>query len=103
MNDSSSIVVNTASSIFLPILAQWALSLKRLRSHLLPRLISKVKNHIKPTNPQNSPVKENIDEERIESLIGVLQYLLPHTIVCVADTETVRTSVEPLISQELRK
>ncbi|KAF7407686.1 hypothetical protein HZH66_002223 [Vespula vulgaris] len=101
LNDSSSIVVNTASSIFLPILAQWALSLKRLRSHLLPRLISKVKNHIKPTNLQNSPVKENIDEERIESLISVLQYLLPHTVVCVADTDTVRTSVEPSTSQEL--
>ncbi|XP_015186893.1 PREDICTED: lisH domain and HEAT repeat-containing protein KIAA1468 homolog isoform X1 [Polistes dominula] len=101
LNDSSSIVVNTTTSIFLPVLAQWALSLKRFRSHLLPRLILKVKNRIKPINSQNSPVKDNIDEERIESLIGALQYLLPHTIVCVADTDIVKSFIEPSISIEL--
>ncbi|KAG7187845.1 hypothetical protein KM043_016879 [Ampulex compressa] len=101
LQDTSSMVVDVACSVLLPILAQWALSLKRLQTHLLPRIISKVKKQLKPGHSQYSPNKEHIDEERIVSSIGVLQYLLPHTVVCVADTSTVRAYIKDDISSDL--
>ncbi|XP_003702013.2 RAB11-binding protein RELCH homolog isoform X1 [Megachile rotundata] len=101
LHDISPIVVEVASSILLPILAQWALSLKRLQTHLLPRITSKVKNHLKLGHSQHSPNKEHVDEGRIVSSISVLQYLLPHTVICVADTDTVKTYIEPTISSDL--
>ncbi|XP_076170747.1 RAB11-binding protein RELCH homolog isoform X1 [Ptiloglossa arizonensis] len=101
LHDTSPIVVDVTSSLLLPILAQWALSLKRLQTHLLPRIISKVKNHLKSGHSQHSPSKDHIDEGRTVSSIGVLQYLLPHMIVCVADTDTVRTYIEHGMSSDL--
>ncbi|CAK9833252.1 RAB11-binding protein RELCH, partial [Anthophora retusa] len=99
--DTSTTAVEVASSILLPILAQWALSLKRLQTHLLPRIISKVKNHLKSGHSQHSPNKDHIDEGRIVSSIGVLQYLLPHMVICIADTDTVRTYIEHGVSSDL--
>ncbi|XP_076243392.1 RAB11-binding protein RELCH homolog [Calliopsis andreniformis] len=101
LHDSSPIVVEVASSLLLPILAQWALSLKRLQTHLLPRIMSKVKNHLKSGYSQQSPNKDHIDEGRTVSSIGVLQYLLPHVIVFIADTDTVRTYIEEGTSSDL--
>ena len=101
LNDTSPIVVDVASSLLLPILAQWALTLKRLQTHLLPRVISKVKNHLKSGHSQQSPNKDHIDEGRTVSSIGVLQYLLPHVIIFVADTDTVRTHMEHTVSSDL--
>ncbi|XP_076546511.1 RAB11-binding protein RELCH homolog isoform X2 [Osmia lignaria lignaria] len=101
LHDISPIVVEVASSILLPILAQWALSLKRLQTHLLPRITSKIKNHLKLGHSQHSPNKDHIDEGRIVSSIAVLQYLLPHTVICVADTEIVKTYIDHGISSDL--
>lgn len=101
LHDTSPIVVDVASSILLPILAQWALSLKRLQTHLLPRIISKVKKHLKSGHSQHSPNKDHLDEERIVSYIGVLQHLLPHAVICIADNETVKTCIAPGISSDL--
>lgn len=95
--------MEVASSLLLPILAQWALTLKRLQTHLLPRIISKVKNHLKSGHSQQSPNKDHIDEGRTVSSIGVLQYLLPHVIIFVADTDTVRTHMEHTVSSDLRE
>ncbi|CAL7935188.1 unnamed protein product [Xylocopa violacea] len=101
LHDTSSIAVEVASSTLLPVLAQWALSLKRLQTHLLPRIISKVKSHLKSGHSQHSPNKDHIDEGRIVSSIGVLQYLLPHMVVCIADTDSVRTYIEHGVSSDL--
>lgn len=103
LNDSSPIVVEVASSLLLPILAQWGLSLKRLQTHLLPRVISKVKNHLKSGYYQHSPNKDHVDEVKTVSSINVLQYLLPHMIICVADTDIVKTYIEHGTSSDLGK
>ncbi|XP_072747447.1 RAB11-binding protein RELCH homolog isoform X2 [Anoplolepis gracilipes] len=100
-HDTSSIVVETASSVLLPVLAQWALSLKRLHVNLLPRIISKVKNQLKPTHSQTSPNKDYIDEEKLVPSIGILQCILPYTVLCVADTNTVRACIEDGTSPDL--
>lgn len=60
-----------------------------------------MKNHLKSGHSQHSPSKDHIDEGRTVSSIGVLQYLLPHMIVCVADTDTVRTYIEHGMSSDL--
>lgn len=101
LNDTSSTVVETASSVLLPVLAQWALSLKRLHLNLLPRIISKVKNQLKPTHPQTSPNKDYVDEEKLVPSIGILQYILPYTVLCVADSDEVRACVEDGTSPDL--
>ncbi|EFN67746.1 LisH domain and HEAT repeat-containing protein KIAA1468 [Camponotus floridanus] len=101
LHDTSSIVVETASSILLPVLAQWALSLKRLHVNLLPRIISKVKNQLKPTHSQASPNKDYVDEEKLVPSIGILQCILPYTVLCVADTNAVRACIENGTSSDL--
>lgn len=91
-------VVEIASSVLLPILAQWALTLKRLQSHLIPRIISKVKSQLSNQYSQNRDIT---DEQKIVPSIIVLQYLIPHTIVCIADSETVRDCIEETTSSNL--
>ncbi|XP_043287266.1 RAB11-binding protein RELCH homolog isoform X2 [Venturia canescens] len=92
LDDGSSEVIEAASSMLIPILAQWALSLKRLQSHLLPRITSKLKNLLKPSS-HHSPSKDHKENERIIALIEVLQLLLPHCVVTVATSSTVQSSV----------
>ncbi|XP_024935495.1 lisH domain and HEAT repeat-containing protein KIAA1468 isoform X2 [Cephus cinctus] len=103
LEDVSSLVVDTATSVLLPILAQWALSLKRLQSHLLPRIIVKLKNQLRSsTHQQHSPAKDNrSDADRIQTSIAVLQCLVPHTVVCVADAAIVHESIQEEESQDL--
>ncbi|XP_017887570.1 RAB11-binding protein RELCH homolog isoform X1 [Ceratina calcarata] len=101
LQDTSTVAIEVASSILLPILAQWALSLKRLQTHLLPRIISKVKSHLKSGHSQHSPNRDHVDEGRIVSSIAVLQYLLPHMVICIADTDSVRTYIEDGMSSDL--
>lgn len=103
LHDTSSIVVETASSVLLPVLAQWALSLKRLHLNLLPRIISKVKNYLRPTHSQNSPNKDYIDEEKLVPSVGILQCILPYMVLCVADTDVVRSCIEDGTSSDLRE
>jgi hypothetical protein len=94
-------VVEIASSVLLPVLAQWALSLRRLHLNLLPRIISKVKTQLKQAHSQTSPNKDYIDEEKLVPSIGVLQYILPYTVLCVADTDVVRAFIEDGTSPDL--
>ncbi|XP_020279008.1 lisH domain and HEAT repeat-containing protein KIAA1468 homolog isoform X2 [Pseudomyrmex gracilis] len=101
LHDTSPVVVDTASTVLLPVLAQWALSLKRLHLNLLPRIILKVKNQLKPMHSQTSPNKDYIDGEKLVPSIGILQSLLPYTILCVADVDPVRSSVKDGISSDL--
>lgn len=68
---------------------------------MLPRIISKVKNQLKPTHPQSSPNKDYVDEEKLVPSIGILQCLLPYTVLCVADTNVVRACVEDGTSPDL--
>lgn len=69
----------------------------------MPRIISKVKNHLKSSYLQHSPNKDHVDEEKIVSSVGVLQYLLPHMVICIADTDSVRTYIEHGTSSDLRE
>ncbi|XP_032664544.1 RAB11-binding protein RELCH homolog [Odontomachus brunneus] len=101
LHDTSSMVIETASSVLLPVLAQWALSLKRLHLNLLPRIISKVKNQLKLTHSQNSPNKDYIDEEKLVPSVGILQCILPYMVLCVADTDAVRSCIEDGTSSDL--
>ncbi|XP_014219882.1 lisH domain and HEAT repeat-containing protein KIAA1468 homolog [Copidosoma floridanum] len=98
MDDQAPEVVEAASTVLIPILAQWALSLKRLQSHLLSRILAKLKNLLKPSN---SPSKDYVDSNRAAALITVLRYLLPHTIVSVVDTEAVRKRMQESLSSQL--
>ncbi|XP_014473409.1 PREDICTED: lisH domain and HEAT repeat-containing protein KIAA1468 homolog isoform X2 [Dinoponera quadriceps] len=99
LHDTSSMVVETASSVLLPVLAQWALSLKRLHLNLLPRIIAKVKNQLRPT--QNSPNKDYIDEEKLVPSVGILQCILPYMVLCVADNDAVRSCIGNATSSDL--
>ena len=94
-------VVDAASSILIPILGQWALSLQRLLSHLLPRIMGKLHNQFKSSHNSNN--KDQSDGERIVASIGVLQYLLPLAIVCIVDNEIVRSLIQEGTPAELRK
>lgn len=100
MDDTSLDVVEAASTILLPILAQWGLSLKMLQSHLLSRVLNKLRSLLKPTN---SPTKDYVEGNRAASLFTVLKHLLPHTIVCVIDTEAVRKRTQESVSPQLRE
>lgn len=100
LHDTSSMVVETASSILLPVLAQWALSLKRLHLNLLPRIISKVKNQLKP-HSQILSNKDYVDEEKLTPSISILQCILPYTVLCVANVDTVRTYIKDDTSPDL--
>jgi len=93
LHDTSSMVVETASSILLPVLAQWALSLRRLHLNLLPRIILKVKNQLKP-HSQTSSNKDYIEEEKLTPSISILQCILPYTVLCVANTDAVRACIK---------
>ncbi|KAL0118085.1 hypothetical protein PUN28_009038 [Cardiocondyla obscurior] len=101
LHDTSSMVVETASSILLPVLAQWALSLKRLHLNLLPRIILKVKNQLKPAHSQSSPNKDYVNEEKLTPSINILQCILPYTVLCVANVDTVRACIKDDTSSEL--
>ncbi|OXU27774.1 hypothetical protein TSAR_009523 [Trichomalopsis sarcophagae] len=102
MEDISPDVVDAASSILLPILAQWALSLKRLQSHLLPRILGKLRSLVKPSAVNScSPTRDYHEGNRTAALLGLLYKLLPHTIVCVVDTETVRRRMQESLSPQL--
>ncbi|KYM94013.1 hypothetical protein ALC62_15375 [Cyphomyrmex costatus] len=102
LHDTTSIVIETASSVLLPVLAQWALSLKRLHLNLLPRIISKVKNQLKPTHSQTSPNKKDyVDEEKLMPSISILQCILPYTVLCVANTDAVRGCIKDDTSPDL--
>ncbi|KAG5317288.1 K1468 protein, partial [Pseudoatta argentina] len=102
LHDTSSMVVETASSILLPVLAQWALSLRRLHLNLLPRIISKVKNQLKPIHSQTSPNKKDyVDEEKLTPSISILQCILPYTVLCVANTDAVRACIKGDTSSDL--
>ncbi|XP_058801173.1 RAB11-binding protein RELCH homolog [Phymastichus coffea] len=96
MDDISPEVTEAASTILIPILAQWALSLKRLHSHLIPRIIEKIHSLMKPTHPPGF-----FDGNRATILITLLRYLLPHTIIYVLDTETVRGKMQESLSSQL--
>jgi hypothetical protein len=47
MDDMSAGVVGSATRILIPVLAKWAFDLGRLQSHLLTRLLLKLKSQIK--------------------------------------------------------
>jgi hypothetical protein len=49
LEDMSVNVVASATEVFIPVLAKWAFDLGRLQSHLLPRLLQKLKSQIKVT------------------------------------------------------
>lgn len=101
LHDTSSMVVETASSVLLPVLAQWALSLRRLHLNLLPRIISKVKNQLKPIHSQTLPNKDYVDEEKLTPSISILQCILPYTVVCVANVDAVRACIKDDTSPDL--
>ncbi|XP_046607039.1 RAB11-binding protein RELCH homolog isoform X1 [Neodiprion virginianus] len=94
LDDSSSTVVEAAAKILVPVIAQWALTLGRFQSHLLPRILSKLRCQLKPSHHQNIQNKIHSDGDRAVASINVLQYLLPHTVVCVANTENVKAFVQ---------
>ncbi|XP_012223943.1 RAB11-binding protein RELCH homolog isoform X2 [Linepithema humile] len=99
--DTSSMVIETASSVLLPVLAQWALSLKRLHLNLLPRIISKVKKQLKSIHSYASPNKDFVEEEKLVPSIGILQWILPYTVLCVANTDEVLACIEDGTSSDL--
>ncbi|XP_011883081.1 PREDICTED: lisH domain and HEAT repeat-containing protein KIAA1468 homolog [Vollenhovia emeryi] len=101
LHDTSSMVVETAASVLLPVLAQWALSLRRLHLNLLPRIISKVKNQLRPAHSQTLPNKDYVDEEKLTPSISILQCILPYTVLCVANADAVRACIEDDTSPDL--
>lgn len=90
-----------ASSVLLPVLAQWALSLRRLHLNLLPRIISKVKNQLKPAHSQTLPNKDYVDEEKLTPSISILQCILPYMVLCIANVDVVRACIKDDTSPDL--
>jgi hypothetical protein len=99
MGDASPEVIETACAVLLPVLAQWALSLKRFQSHLLARILAKLRNLLKPSS---SPNKDYLDSNKAAAHVTVLRYLLPHTVISVVDTEVVRRRMQESLSSQLR-
>ncbi|KAH0560681.1 RAB11-binding protein RELCH homolog [Cotesia glomerata] len=96
LGDESTQVFQAASSLLLPTLAQWALSLKRILSHLMSRILSRLKNNFIKADKSNikySQSKDGRNDDKIIRLIDTLKILLPHMIVFMADTDIVRTLV----------
>ncbi|XP_014225659.1 lisH domain and HEAT repeat-containing protein KIAA1468 homolog [Trichogramma pretiosum] len=102
LDDVSDDVVEAATTILIPILAQWALSMKRLQSHLLPRILTKLKSLLKPnlSSPGMRPEYHNNDNRALV-LIEVMRYLLPHTIVCTIDVEPVRQRMQESVPSRI--
>ncbi|KAK0167734.1 hypothetical protein PV327_001605 [Microctonus hyperodae] len=93
LDDESSQVFDVSSAVLLPILAQWALSLKRLLSHLLTRIISKLKILLKQNLQLHCTGNDHRSSIRAMRLISVLKILLPHMIVCIVDNSIVKSQI----------
>ncbi|KAK7793564.1 hypothetical protein R5R35_000400 [Gryllus longicercus] len=93
LDDPSSAVVGSAIRILMPVLAKWALDLGRLESHLLRRLLQKLRGQTKATPPSspNSMAQRKVEEndQRTVYTVTVLQVLLPYLLVSVAAVEPV--------------
>ena len=101
----SSDVVETTCTVFIPILAQWALTTKRLQSHLLPRILNKLKAVLKQNTGSPNSFRPDLymNDNRALALINVLSYLLPHTIINVADNPNVRSHLHESLPSHMRK
>ncbi|XP_066992231.2 RAB11-binding protein RELCH homolog [Anabrus simplex] len=99
MDDPSRSVVISATRILMPVVAKWALDLGRLQSHLLSRLLLKLKSQTKPT-PPNSPSaaasrRGYESDQRIVYTVTVLQTLLPYLLMCATAVKPVLQRVGP--------
>ncbi|KAK0082778.1 hypothetical protein PV325_009838 [Microctonus aethiopoides] len=93
LDDESSQVFDVSSAVLLPTLAQWALSLKRLLSHLLTRIISKLKILLKQNLQLHCTGNDHRSSIRAMRLISVLKILLPHMIVCIVNNSIVKSKI----------
>ncbi|XP_057332305.1 RAB11-binding protein RELCH homolog [Microplitis mediator] len=106
LDDESTQVFQVASNLLLPTLAQWALSLKRLLSHLMSRILSRLKNNFVKADKLNSKYSQSKDsrnDDKIIRLIDTLKILLPHIIVFMADNETVKNLITEDTPSEVPK
>lgn len=107
LDDPSSAVVGSAVRILMPVLAKWALDIGRLESHLLTRLLQKLKGQTKATPPSspNSVSQRKLQEndQRTVYTVSVLQLLLPYLLVAVSTVEYVLQHVGPDSCSESRQ
>ncbi|XP_034934271.1 RAB11-binding protein RELCH homolog [Chelonus insularis] len=104
LEDESPKVFQIGLSILLPTLAQWALYLKRFLSHLMIRLLSRLKDQLIKMDKfdiKYSPNKDIRSIENIIKLIDALNILIPYTIVCVVDNPTIKNALQSETSSEL--
>ncbi|KAF7994246.1 hypothetical protein HCN44_003336 [Aphidius gifuensis] len=100
LDDNSNEVFEPTSKILFPILAQWALSLNKFITNLLPRLLKKLKIQLLP-NQQTPNKNYHRDTDKFYLTINVLQILLPHTIVCIVNNDIVKSSINDTTSSDI--
>lgn len=96
-------MLDVATTTLLPILAQWAFVLNRLLPNLIPRIVAKLTNQLKSSQQYYTVGTNHHELEKNAALVKVLQYLLPHLILRVANNDIVESLIKPDVSSELRE
>ncbi|XP_069701255.1 RAB11-binding protein RELCH homolog [Periplaneta americana] len=106
LEDMSASVVACATRVLIPVLAKWAFDLGRLQSHLLTRLLQKLKSQMKtclPESPGSSHRKNSSSDQRPAWTVTVLQTLVPYIVMSVAAVDAVISRITngtPLVERQ---
>ncbi|PNF39999.1 hypothetical protein B7P43_G15450 [Cryptotermes secundus] len=107
LEDTSAGVVGSATQILIPVLAKWAFDLGRLQSHLLTRLLLKLKSQIKTSLSESSGSlshrRSSCSDQRCAWSVTVLQTLVPYIVMSVAAVDTILsriTSSTPIVQRQ---
>ncbi|XP_021937822.1 lisH domain and HEAT repeat-containing protein KIAA1468-like isoform X2 [Zootermopsis nevadensis] len=107
LEDMSASVVESATRVLFPVLAKWAFDLGQLQSHLLTRLLQKLKSQIKAFVPESSGSlshkKSSYSDQRPAWTVTVLQTLVPYVVMFVAAVDTVLSrisSTKPIVNRQ---
>jgi hypothetical protein len=95
LNDSSSNIINLTTQILFPVLGRWALSIGRLRSHLLKQVLHKLNDHLKD-------VETNRMSDKILCITDVLENLMPFLLMSVVTQEDILLNIEKDMAIKMR-
>lgn len=97
LQDSASVVVQTATNTLLPVLAKWTLDTGRLQTHLLPKLLSVLSSFLKRGSESTtvSSLGRPTSLDQATLIMLALRSLLPYLVMSVATVECVLERLQP--------
>ncbi|EFA00181.1 RAB11-binding protein RELCH homolog [Tribolium castaneum] len=95
LNDPSASIVNLAIQILIPVLGKWALSIGRLKSHLIKYLLHKLSDY-------SRDFESSKQSNKILCIIEVLEALMPFVLISVVLHEQVVSNIEKDMTIDLR-